>query len=129
MELAAESERQRPDGGPGSVLRRLAVSRQLREAVSAAVGVEVVPTYNALYQYHDDSTRLRRHRDGPGYDLVFHLTVFHEAPASVLVVDDEAVSLAVGEGLVLRGQDVEHGWTPLAPGERRTLVAVGFSPR
>ena len=125
-ELAAEGERQRPGGSPGDVLRRLAVSRQLREAVSAAVGEAMVPTYHALYQYHDEGTKLRRHRDGDGYDVVFHLTVFHEAPSSVLVVDEEAVSLAVGEGLVLRGQEVVHGWTPMAPGERRTLVAVGF---
>lgn len=125
-ELAAEADQQRPEGSPGPVLRRLAVSRQLREAVSAATGVDVVPTYNALYQYHDDTTRLRRHRDGAGYDLVFHLTVAHEAPSSKLVVDEEAVSLPVGEGLVLRGQDVVHGWTPMAPGERRALVAVGF---
>lgn len=129
-ELAVEAERQRPDGSPGPVLRRLAVSRQLREAVSAALGTEVAPTYNALYQYHEAGSPLRRHRDGPGYDLVFHLTVAHERPTSVLTVEgcDDAVSLPPGEGLVLRGQDVVHGWAPLTPGERRTLVAVGFAP-
>lgn len=127
-ELAAEAERQRPDGSPGPVLRRLAVSRQLREAVSAAIGTEVAPTYNALYQYHEADTRLRRHRDGPGYDVVFHLTVSHDRPASVLTVEGHGdVALPPGESLVLRGQDVVHGWVPLTPGERRTLVAVGFT--
>lgn len=127
-ELAAESGRQRPDGSPGPLLRRLAVSRQVREAVSAAMGTDVVPTFNALYQYHEAGATLRRHRDGPGYDLVFHLTVLHLRPASVLTVDghDEPVALPPGHALVLRGQDVAHGWSPLGPHERRTLIAVGF---
>lgn len=129
-ELAAEGERQRPDGSPGPVLRRLAVSRQLREAVGEAVGTAVVPTYNALYQYHEAGTRLPRHRDGPGYDFVLHLTVTHERPASVLTVEGHGdVALPPGESLILRGQDVLHGWAPLTPGERRTLVAVGFTDR
>lgn len=127
-ELAAEAERQRPDGSPGPVLRRLAVSRQVREAVGEAVGTAVVPTYNALYQYHEADTRLRPHRDRAGYDIVFHLTVTHRRPASTLHIEGHGdVPLPHGESLVLRGRDVLHGWAPLTPGERRTLVAVGFT--
>lgn len=129
-ELAAEAEQQRPDGSPGPVLRRLAVSRQLREAVGEAIGTEVVSTYQALYQYHEAGTALRRHRDGPGYEIVFHLTVSHDRPASVLCIEGHGdVSLPPGDGLVLRGRDVVHGWVPLTPGERRTLVAVGFTDK
>lgn len=128
-ELAAEAERQQPDGAPGDVLRRLAVSRQLREAVTTALGVAVVPTYHALYQYHAPGRPLRPHRDGDGYPLVFHLVVAQEGSGSVLQVEGcpEPWRPSPGEGFVLRGQEAVHGWTTLAPDERRTLVAVGFT--
>jgi len=127
--LVAEAEQQRPGGRPGDVLSRLAVSRQLRESVGAAVGSPVVPTYAAVYQYHRPGAEVRPHRDGPGYDLVFHLTLAHEHPQSVLEVEghDGGIPLPPGHGLVLRGQAALHRWTPLAADERRTLIAVGFA--
>lgn len=128
--LVGEAEAQRPEGRPGDVLSRLAVSTQLREAVSAAAGEPLVSTYAARYQYHGPGMHQRPHRDGPGYDLVFHLTLAHEHPTSVLLVEGRAdpVALVPGHGLVLRGQDATHCWTPLADDERRTLLAVGFHP-
>jgi hypothetical protein len=131
--LVDEAGRQRPDGQPGDVLSRLAVSRQLREAVSAALGEPVVPTYDAVYQYHGPGHEVRPHRDKAGYPFVFHLTLEHEGVASgsagsVLDVGGERTALPVGEGLVLRGRDVLHGWTVLGPNEHRTLIAVGFEP-
>lgn len=136
-ELRAEAERQRPGGGlgsrhgqPGDVLSRLAVSRQLREAVSGAVGVEVVPTYEAVYQYDGPGRLVAPHRDAAGYDLTFHMALV-DSPSSVLEVFSgggvlKRFGLAAGEGLVLRGREVLHGWTALSPDEQRTLIAIGF---
>jgi hypothetical protein len=45
----------RTTGDAGYVLAAVAVSRELREAVSDALGFDAVPTYRALYEY-----------DGPG---------------------------------------------------------------
>lgn len=106
------------------------MSRQLREAVSAAVGVPVVPTYKAVYQYDGPGRVVAPHRDAAGYDFTFHM-VLVDAPSSVLEAFSgdgvvERFGLAAGEGLVLRGREVVHGWTALAPDEQRTLVAVGF---
>lgn len=131
--LVDEARRQRPDGQPGDVLSRLAVSRQLREAVSAALGQPVVPTYEAVYQYHGPGHEVRPHRDKAGYPFVFHLTLEHEGIASgsdgsVLEVFGERTPLPPGDGLVLRGRDVLHGWTALGPNEHRILIAVGFEP-
>lgn len=89
----------------------------------------MVPTYAAVYQYHRPGMRQRPHHDGPGYDLVFHLTLTHEHATSVLVVEGvaEPVALPPGHALVLRGQEARHHWTALGPDEHRTMVAVGFT--
>lgn len=134
-QLAAEAEQQREPGKshgqPGDVLSRLAVSRQLREAVSEAVGVAVAPTYEAVYQYHSPDSRVLPHRDKAGYDMAFHMTLDHIGVIEVF--PDEGwpvrVRLAPGEGLVLRGRENEHGWTGLGPNEQRTLITIGFTTR
>ncbi|MFL5581095.1 MAG: hypothetical protein ACJ8AO_12035 [Gemmatimonadaceae bacterium] len=126
----------RATAGAGDLLARLAASRQLREAVSGAVGAPVEPTYGALYEYDAPGSRVRTHVDGAGWELVFHLVVAHDAPggagASELVAHlPEAgavrVRVAPGEAVVLRGRGTLHGWAPLGDGERRTLIAVGFA--
>lgn len=138
-DLLAEARSRRPEGDgvthgqPGDVLSRLAVSRQLREAVSGAVGVLLVPTYEAVYQYHGPGSEVRPHRDKTGYPFVFHMTLAHEGVAagsegSVLEALGERTPLAPGECLVLRGGDTLHRWTALGSNEHRILIAVGFEP-
>jgi hypothetical protein len=142
-QLAAEALQQRPSddgrtyGQPGDVLSRLSVSRQLREAVSAAFGARLVPTYEAVYQYQPPGSSVAPHRDTAGYDLTFHMTLEHARPGngsqgSVLEVHGpegcNRIPLARAESLLFRGRELVHGWTPLADDEQRTLVAIGFQP-
>lgn len=128
-QLRAEA-REASDGEPGDVLRRLAVSRQLREAVSAAAGKPVVPTYQAVYQHHRPDTSVRPHKDKAGYDLVLHMTLDCDAVLEVYRdgadAEPQRIPLAPGEALVLRGRQVLHGWSPTGPDEHRTLIAIGF---
>jgi hypothetical protein len=133
--LAAEAAAQQPPldpatrrgiGPPGRVLAGLAVSRQLREAVAAAVGAPAKSTHRAVYQYESGGSHVRAHLDTADYPLVVHLMVAG-ATSSALVVGDVRVPLAVGEAVVLRGASVRHAWEPLAPSDTRTLTAIGFS--
>lgn len=128
---------ERRAGAPGEVLANLAVSRNLREAVSAAVGFAVVPTYSASYLYEPPGSHVRTHVDRRDYEVVFHLVLEHErpaggAPGSALVVHrpDEPgpgrLELRPGEAVALRGRGTLHSWEPLAPDERRVLLAAGF---
>jgi hypothetical protein len=139
--LAAEAEARRPaaaagraTAGAGEGLARLAASRQLREAVSSALGTPAAATLGALYEYDGPGARVRTHVDGDGWEVVFHLLLAQPGPdgagASELVAHVpsgvERLRVAVGEGVVLRGRGTLHSWAPLGAGERRTLVAVGF---
>ena len=145
--LRAEAREQRPvqrqgrrsaPGQAGRVLASLAVSRQLREAVSGAVGFEVAPTHDAVYQYDPPGSHVRTHVDTRAYPLVLHLLVEHTLPrdgipGSALLVHlpgrpgPTRVPLAAGEAVVLRGRGTIHSWEPLRDDEERTLIAVGFA--
>lgn len=145
--LVDEARRQRPEspgtsrrttGGAGDVLAALAVSRQLRATVADALGLAVVPTYEAVYEYDLPGSYVRTHVDARGYEFVFHLLVEQTSPRdgsteSVLVVHrpgDAAPSrlrLRPGEAIVLRGRGTIHSWEALGDDERRTLLAIGFA--
>jgi hypothetical protein len=143
--LVEESRAQRPSdfgdrratSAPGDVLATLAVSRQLATAVSAALSFDVVPTYDALYEYDPPGGRVRTHVDSRDFEIVFHLLVEQPSPAgeeaeSVLVVhrplerEPSRLRLRAGEAVVLRGRGTIHSWEPLGAEETRTLAAVGF---
>ena len=76
-----QGEGRRAVGEAGRVLASLAVSGKLREAVAAGIGVDVVPTYNAVYLYERAGVaRARTHVDARDYEVVFHLVLDHELP-------------------------------------------------
>jgi hypothetical protein len=145
--LVAESRRQFPlgegvsatreTGRAGDTLAALAVSRQLRECVSAALGFAVEPTYEAVYEYDPPGSHVRTHVDSRDYEVVFHLVLEHasslsDASQSALVVhlpgerSPTRIALGPGDAVVLRGRGTIHSWRALGDDERRTLVAVGF---
>lgn len=134
---ARPDEGQRLYAGAQDLLARLAVSRQLREAVSAAVGSAMVPSYDAVYMYDPPGSHVRLHVDRRGFEFVFHLTLEHEPPGdgssgSELVAhrpgraEPDRLRLPPGDGVLLRGRGTIHGWAPLAADERRVLIGVGF---
>lgn len=144
--LRAEARGQRPEGGgarrpapgaAGPALAALAVSAQLRDAVSAALGHAVAPTFDAVYLYDPPGSHVRAHVDTRDYELVVHLVLEHAPPrtgrGSALVThlpgEPEPRRLAVpaGEAVVLRGRGTIHSWEPLAGDEDRTMIAVGFA--
>ena len=146
--LRAEARAHRPEqqlpgrrpapGRAGRTLASLAVSRQLREAVSDAVGFAVAPTHDAVYQYDPPGSHVRTHVDTRDYHLVLHLLVEHTLPAdgspgSALLAHlpgppgPRRVPLAAGEAVVLQGRGTIHSWEPLRADEQRTLIAIGFA--
>src|SRR5262249_23623080 len=64
-------------GRAGDALSAVAVSRQLRETVSSALGFAVEPTYDALYEYDPPRSHVGTHLDADGYEIVFHLLLEH----------------------------------------------------
>ncbi len=121
----------------GDVLGHVAVSRQLREACSAATGTAIVPTFDALYEYDGPDSHVRTHLDGSGYPWTCHVLVEHRRlgtntpAASVLIAHvpgrgTRRYILHDGDAVVLRGRGTLHSWAPLGPDERRVLIAVGF---
>ena len=143
--LVAEAREQRPaDSGSrrstapaGDGLAALAVSRQLSEAVDAALGFSVEPTGDAVYEFDPPNSHVNIHVDSRDYEFVYHLLHEHRrdgrAVASELIAhlpDHESPArllLNVGESLVLRGRGTLHSWKPLGPDEHRMLIAVGFA--
>jgi hypothetical protein len=126
-------------GAPaGPVLAQLAVSRQLRAAVSAALGTAVAPTYQAAYLADPPGCLVRPHIDKRGYHLTVHLVLGHDLPSggggSPLVVhragvaEPQRLRFGPGEGIVLRARGTLHGWARLDSHERRTMLAIGFAP-
>ena len=120
----------------GPALARLAVSRQLRTAVSQSVGFAVTPTYNAVYLADPPGSLVRPHIDKRGYDLTVHVVLTHDLPPGstgtrLLIhragaAQPEPLRLHPGEAVVVRARATVHGWTRLAAGERRTMVGIGF---
>jgi hypothetical protein len=121
----------------GRALAALAVSRKLQEAIGAGLGVPVAPGYRALYAYDPPCSHVRTHVDSSEYELIFHMILEHElpsdgAPGSALVAhfpDRDTptfVSLGPGEGVALCGRGTVHSWQRLGPGERRTMVEIGW---
>jgi hypothetical protein len=144
--LRDEARDQRPEvvgarrpapGAAGPALAALAVSAQLRYAVSTALGHAVAPTYDAVYLYDPPGSHVRTHVDTRDYELVVHLVLEHALPrkgrGSALVAhlpgEPEPRRLAVppGEAVVLRGRGTIHSWEQLADDEDRTMIAVGFA--
>jgi hypothetical protein len=147
-QLVGESLAQRPEeeggdrrqvGAAGSVLAGLAVSRQLREAVGEALGLVLVPTYDAVYLYDPPRGHVRTHVDADDYEIVVHVVLEHTPPSggsagSALVVHEPGrpeptrLLFAPGDAVVLRGRGTIHSWEALGADERRTLTAIGFEP-
>lgn len=141
-QLLMEARRERPEstenkratGSAGAVLAGLAVSRQLREAVSKALGVAVVPTYDALYEYDPPCSHTGTHLDAPGFEFTFHLQLEKTGagPASVLIVHEAGqaaprrLRIQTGDGVVIAGRGTIHSWAPLGADESRILTAIGF---
>ena len=142
--IAREAHERRPEGetggrttgAAGDVLAGLVVSRQLREAISRAVGTPVVPTYDALYEFDSGASEVGLHLDAEGYELTFHLLVEHSdgdlpSGSTLIAHDARATSaqhfvLRPGDAIVIGGRGTFHSWAPLGPGESRVLVAAGF---
>jgi hypothetical protein len=139
VQLASVSElgASRIVGRAGDALAAVAVSRQLRETVSSALGFAVKATYDALYEYDPPGSHVGTHVDANGYEIVFHLLLEHLVGAgadgrSVLIAhmpkqsSPTRITLAVGDAVVLRGRGTIHSWQPLGSDERRILIAIGF---
>jgi len=144
--LVSESRDQRPPdaetgrrtvGEPGRALARLAVSRQLREAISDAFGFPVVPSYEAIYLYEPPESHVGTHVDASDYEIVFHLVLEHSLPGdgsggSSLIVhrrgepEPARLRFEPGEAVTLRGRGTIHSWERLGEAEWRTLTAIGF---
>jgi hypothetical protein len=143
--LVSEGHRQRPEsyeagtrttGPAGDLLAGLAVSRQLREAVSSSLGIPVAPTYDALYEYDPRGSHVRPHLDAPAYEFTVHLLLEHQSAdpdaGSVLVVYEPGgttprrLTIRTGESVVLAGRGTIHSWAPLDADESRILTAIGF---
>jgi hypothetical protein len=125
-------------GPAGDVLAGLAVSRQLRDAVTRALGCAAEPTYDAVYEYDGPGSCVHPHLDARGYPYVFHLILEHKGPrgssTSHLVchtpgpITPKVLPLRPGEAVVLRGRGTIHSWQAIGGEDYRTLVAVGFGP-
>jgi hypothetical protein len=146
--LQAEAHVQRPKavsahrpapGAAGPALAALAVSTQLRDAVSRALDSPVAPTYDAVYLYDPPGSHVRTHVDTRAYELVVHLVLEHDLPrngrGSALLVhlpdepEPRRLPVGPGEAIVLRGRGTIHSWERLAGDEERTMIAVGFASR
>jgi hypothetical protein len=141
-QLRAEARRQLPERGSakraapgpaGRVLAGVAVSPKLRDAVGAAFGRPVAPTFDAVYLYDPPGSHVRTHVDTRDYELVVHLVLEHANPRSALLVhlagETEPQRLPVGQGeaVALRGRGTIHSWEPLRNDEDRVLTAIGFT--
>jgi hypothetical protein len=139
MRLPQAVAGRRTAGAPGRALASVAASGSLRRALSSAVGHDVVPSGSAVYLHDPPGSHVRTHVDSRSYEFVFHLILEHEVPpdterlggSALLVhrpgtVQPERVSLNLGEAVALRGRGSIHSWERLAPGERRTLIGIGF---
>lgn len=62
----------------GATLARLAVSRQLRDELTRALGAAVAPAHDAIYEFDPPGSHVRPHVDGRHYPIVFHLVVHHD---------------------------------------------------
>ncbi|MEO8216424.1 MAG: hypothetical protein ABI718_05015 [Acidobacteriota bacterium] len=141
--LAEEARTDRPDastrrttGKAGDLLAGLAVSRQLREAVSSAVGTPVIPTYDALYEYDPPESSARCHTDSDAFEFTTHVLVEHTADRaegqSVMIVfragevSPKRIALKPGDTVVIRGRGTIHRWERLGAKEHRILSAIGF---
>lgn len=130
----ADANSRRAVGAAGDGLTALAGSRQLSDAVEAALGFPVEPTGDALYEFDPPGSHVRTHVDSRDYEIVYHLLLEHaggngtsELIAHLPERDRPArLPLRPGESLVLRGRGTIHSWKALGDDERRILVAVGF---
>jgi hypothetical protein len=124
-------------GTAGDGLTALAESRQLSDAIEAALGFPVEPTGDAVYEFDPPGSHVRTHVDSRDYEIVYHLLLEHRADdgrvgTSELIAhlpdrDRPArIPLDPVESLVLRGRGTIHSWRALRDDEHRILVAVGF---
>ena len=133
----ADSDARRSIGQAGPELEALAMSDQLRDAVSGALGHSVTATGDALFEFDPPGSHVRTHVDSRDYEIVYHLLLEHASPRgggeSVLIAHlpganaPRRLPLKPGESLVLRGRGTIHSWKALRDDERRILIAVGFA--
>jgi len=132
------SDARRATGEAGDVLAAIAVSRELRDVVSAAMAAAAMPTYHALYEYDGPGSFVAPHVDARNYPFVLHLLLERTrasvaAPSTLVAytkahpLSAERVSLAAGESVLLNGRGTLHCWERLGMDEQRTLVAIGFA--
>jgi hypothetical protein len=136
MQPASAPGRRRATAQAGEILEGLAVRADLRACVADALGIEVVATGDAIYEYDGPGSFIGPHVDSHEYPLVLHILLEHASSAatgrSVLTTfspDSELplrTTLSAGESVLLSGRGTLHHWEPLAADERRTLVAIGF---
>jgi hypothetical protein len=132
----ADGERRHAAAGP--LLARLAVSRQLRDELSTALGRPVATTCDAVFLYDPPRSRVPTHVDHAAFAFTFHLVLEHTPPpdgscrSALLTYAPGAraaarTDVAPGEAVLLRGRGTLHSWERLKPGEHRTLVGAGFA--
>ena len=115
------------------VLAALCASDVVADAAGRAAGLSLVPALAAVYQFDEE---LPIHLDREPFAFVLHVVLEHRCPdgaqaARLRVVGpagEEWLSPGVGEGLVLAGRGTLHCWEPLADGEHRIMIAIGFTP-
>lgn len=122
-------------GCGGTVADRFALDSELTRFVQSLYpGVE--PTGVASYIYYDgEGHGLDPHVDTEVYEINVIVMLDHVLPARgkpshLLIYDDvvpERVLLVPGEVVVLNAGSVVHAREDMAPGERVSILTVGFS--
>lgn len=140
---AAERERTAHRTGPhelspgGPVAERLADDTRLLAVASVAISADLQATGISSYLYYNrEGDHLYPHVDTEIFAVNVILMVEHDPPAAggdgsaLQVFADsgapERVVLKPGEAVVLQAGGTVHGRETIAPGERLTILTIGF---
>ena len=122
---------------PGPAGRALAVDPRLMKAVGKALGLSVVPGYEARYNFYGrDGDYFWPHPDDPEYAVNVLVCLDHKRPASgagsALLAyrpdgSVERYELAPGSALALEARGLVHAREPMRRGERMTMLSIAVN--
>jgi hypothetical protein len=122
---------------PGPAGRELAVDRRLMKAVGKALGLSVVPGYEARYNFYTrDGDYFWPHPDDPEYAVNVLICLDHKRPArgtgSALLAyrpdgSVERYELAPGSALAIEARGLVHAREPMRRGERLTMLSIAVN--
>jgi hypothetical protein len=124
--------------GPGPVARALVLDKGWNELCREALGCERRSPYSVSYLYYEQSgAGIVPHVDDPDFAVNVIMVVSRSAggderSATVLHPAGEGPVRAVlepGEAVLLEADGLVHAREPMQPGERVTVLTMGFSRR